>query len=462
MNKLPIRVRLYVFTILLTAGVLWHFAPGNIPLIPLAALVLTFAIVEAFPVVREAGQEYVTLSGTIACLASAMYGPKLGMTTAIVGVLLASIWLRAAPIKALFNASQVGIMSIAAVTVFNLIGGNPQLDTISIILPFLAMYLAYWLTNTVLISVLFSLIERKSFWVFLRNEIRGFYLQQGLMMVINCTVLASYHAFGLWAMILLVVVLLLVRYAMAAYDHARSFYIRIIQLLTGVMEAQDRFTHGHSERVAHYAMAVGQSLRLPDAQLDLLRTAALLHDVGKMKIPREVLHKPSRLTDEEFDLVKEHPVIGAEWVGKLDPRGNLAKTIRHHHERWDGKGYPDGISGHDIPDLARIITVVDAFDAMTSDRPYRSSMSPERALAILRENAGTQFDPRVVNAFLAVADEAIRTVPQPSLAMAQAQAAVEDAAAAAAEEEGAARQSDKRERTAISPPGPAGQAAGRV
>lgn len=461
MTTLPKRVLAYISLVIAAGAISWLVAPGSIHWVPLIAFVLAYAVVEAFPVLKS-DQEFISISGTVACLAVLAIEPKSGIAAAVVGSILAGRFLKIQWVKSLYNAAQCAVQLFVAWQLYVMIGGDQSQDTLRVLGPFLIMYAGFWFANVLLISGLFSLLQRKSFLTFVRQEFRGFYLQQGLMMVINCTVLASYHAFGLWALLLLVVVLLLVRYAMAAYDHARSFYIRIIQLLTGVMEAQDRFTHGHSERVAHYALAVGQTLRLPEAQLDLLRTAALLHDVGKMKIPREILHKVTPLTDDEFDQIKEHPVIGAEWVGKLDPRGQLAKTIRHHHERWDGKGYPDGLAGHEIPELSRIIAVVDAFDAMTSDRPYRSSMSTEKALSILRSNAGTQFDPRVVNAFLACAEDAVRDVPQPSLGLGQSQDELQAEQAAAAAKQDSSEPTSVKKRRATKKAESSDQAAGRV
>jgi HD-GYP domain-containing protein (c-di-GMP phosphodiesterase class II) len=136
-----------------------------------------------------------------------------------------------------------------------------------------------------------------------------------------------------------------------------------------------------------------------------LRVAALLHDIGKIGIPDSALNKPARLTSAEFLMVKAHPVITAQIVGKIEALAHLVPIIRHHHERWDGTGYPDGLKGDDIPLLARILAVADGFEAMTSERPYRRARSEEEALAELKKCAGSQWDPKVVEAFLQMLEE---------------------------------------------------------
>ena len=164
----------------------------------------------------------------------------------------------------------------------------------------------------------------------------------------------------------------------------------------------------HSETVARYAAGIAQRLGWGGADLAYLRVAAMLHDVGKVSLPDQILRKPGPLDDREYEEVKQHPVVGAEFVNRVEGLSPIAVWVRHSHEHFDGSGYPDGLAGNDIPLASRILLVADAFDAMTSDRPYRPAISFEEALAELQRNAGRQFDPRCVAAFeemLAVGDE---------------------------------------------------------
>ncbi len=168
------------------------------------------------------------------------------------------------------------------------------------------------------------------------------------------------------------------------------------------VEEKDEATQGHCSRIERLALHTGERLGLTGDQLITLSYAAYLHDVGKVKVPDDILNKPDSLTDEEWKEMRKHPDYGAEMLKEKEFLREAAEVVRAHHERYDGTGYPRGLQGEEIPIEARIIAVVDAYDAMTSDRPYRPAMSKEEALEELKKNAGTQFDPRVVNAFLLV------------------------------------------------------------
>jgi putative nucleotidyltransferase with HDIG domain len=183
----------------------------------------------------------------------------------------------------------------------------------------------------------------------------------------------------------------------ADLDPARK--AALLERLSGALESRDLFTHGHSRRVTRHAYRIARQLGLSAPDAARIRTAAALHDVGKIETPREVLNKPERLTDEEFRVIQRHPVDGARLVEDLGD-DELTAIVRHHHERLDGGGYPDGLVGGAIPLGARVIAVADTFDALTSNRPYRTGCRHKKALDILRAEAGTQLDPDVVAAFL--------------------------------------------------------------
>ncbi len=173
---------------------------------------------------------------------------------------------------------------------------------------------------------------------------------------------------------------------------------KLLEQLVAAMETRDPYLHGHSRRVARYSWMIARGMGLPHADVARIRTAAAIHDVGKIKTPTAILHKPGRLTDEEYEVIKKHPGDGAQMVGVLrDPE--LTAMVRHHHERLDGTGYPDGQSGQEIPLGARIIAVADTFDAITSERPYRRASPHKKAIDILKVEAGTRLDPDVVRAF---------------------------------------------------------------
>jgi HD-GYP domain-containing protein (c-di-GMP phosphodiesterase class II) len=178
--------------------------------------------------------------------------------------------------------------------------------------------------------------------------------------------------------------------------------LQIIIGLAEALETRDAYTRGHSDRAVEFAGAVSQELGLTLEQADGLQYAAILHDIGKIGIPDNILNKPGKLTEEEFALMKTHPVKGANILSKIPFLARMAPMVRHHHERWDGTGYPDGIAGEDIPIESRIVAVLDSYDAMTSDRIYRKAPGIEYAQDELRRCAGTKYDSRVVAAFLKV------------------------------------------------------------
>ena len=187
-----------------------------------------------------------------------------------------------------------------------------------------------------------------------------------------------------------------------SYKELKGLYNGLIFSLVYAIDAKSPWTKGHSERVTNYAIAIAKKIGLEEKDIETLNTAALLHDVGKIGTYDVILDKPGKLTAEEFALVKMHPAKGEEILKPISQLKNVLPVIRHHHENMDGKGYPDGLKGDEIPFLSRIIHVADSFDAMTADRPYRPAPSMEYAVSELKKYRGIQFDPEAVDAFLKV------------------------------------------------------------
>jgi putative nucleotidyltransferase with HDIG domain len=179
-------------------------------------------------------------------------------------------------------------------------------------------------------------------------------------------------------------------------------YLDTIRALASAIDAKDPYTRGHSERVAALGIEIGRELRLDEATLRVLEFAGVLHDVGKIGVPEQVLRKPGRLTPEEMTLIRSHAVVGGEIVEGVEFLRAVEPAIRHHHERWDGKGYPDGLAGETIPLVARIINAADTWDACTSERPYQRAYSAPEVVAILGQLRGAQIDPAVHDAILRV------------------------------------------------------------
>jgi len=184
------------------------------------------------------------------------------------------------------------------------------------------------------------------------------------------------------------------------FKNLQRAYIDTLSALTSAIDAKDSYTRGHSERVTELSIRLAQYCGVAAEEVEKIKLGGLLHDIGKIGIPEGILNKPGRLDEHEFEIIKSHPDLGVRIMGKVEFLESIVPIISFHHERYDGKGYPDGLIGEDIPILARIVSVVDTFDAMTTDRPYRKAMTTEAALAEIERCAGTQFDPEIAAHFV--------------------------------------------------------------
>jgi putative two-component system response regulator len=187
----------------------------------------------------------------------------------------------------------------------------------------------------------------------------------------------------------------------------RQQYLNSIKSLALALEARDSYTQGHSLRVTQYSLSVAEHLSLPKYKKKQLHLAGLLHDIGKIGVKKEVLNKPDKLTPEQYEQIKTHPLLAIKILRPVITDEDILEMIRHHHESWDGKGYPDGIKGEEISLGARIMQVCDTFDAITSDRPYRKARPKEIAFEELIRCSGSQFDPYIVRTFLKISEETL-------------------------------------------------------
>ncbi|NHC39882.1 HD-GYP domain-containing protein [Bacillus sp. MM2020_1] len=250
------------------------------------------------------------------------------------------------------------------------------------------------------------------FWLLLSP----IFVSKPFMIVVSVGLIFKYIAVGLLikAPVVFIGILLVSTLSILAFVLLSRFqaYVNAIktsydQQLTGIvkgviatLELKDPYTRGHSERVASYALELAKvTAKYSEEDLKAFNFACLLHDIGKIHIPDHILMKPSKLTIEEYEIIKSHTTVGAEAVSKVVGLNSSIEVIRSHHERWDGKGYPDQLKGEDIPFLARVAAIADAFDAMTSNRSYRNALSVEEAFQRILEGKGTQFDPELVNLF---------------------------------------------------------------
>lgn len=237
----------------------------------------------------------------------------------------------------------------------------------------------------------------KEIW---RVHFRWMSLNFWTMLPIGYLMAAVYNTAGIWPEFLFLIPLGLSRWIFGVFHIVRQFYQNTVQVLMAAMDAKDPYTRGHSQRVARYARLLATYMKLPEDEVEEIERAAALHDIGKLAVPEPILNKPGRLSPDEVLVVQRHPLLGGAILNQIAGIGWARDWILHHHERWDGQGYPHRLAGTGIPLASRIIAVVDAYDAMTSDRPYRQAMSHEAACRELARAAGHQLDPTVVQAFL--------------------------------------------------------------
>ncbi|MCX8029922.1 MAG: HD-GYP domain-containing protein, partial [Brevinematales bacterium] len=186
---------------------------------------------------------------------------------------------------------------------------------------------------------------------------------------------------------------------------SKSKYTETVKVLMTALEMRDKYTEGHSRNVAKIVRAIGEELNYSDSHIEELELAAYLHDIGKIGIPDSILNKPEKLTEDEYKQIKSHTVIGYDIVKGIKDLGKIPELVRHHHERYDGKGYPDGKKGDELDIDVYILQLADSVDAMSTDRIYRKALSPEQIKAELIKNRGLQFHPKIVDIYLKICDK---------------------------------------------------------
>lgn len=313
--------------------------------------------------------------------------------------------------KRYFNGSAYAISALAGGTAnsfLSQLAPEPAFVGLSV-LGILGTFSGYVFFNLMIYSKLFALLQGRPFRKVIREQIwciNNF----AAIAPIGILMVFSYSTYGWFFASLIFGPLLLARYSFTLYMDMKKMYFETIRTLSNALDAKDEYTNGHSHRVAEFSVMIAERMQLSIKDVETIKTAALLHDIGKIGIKDEVLNKQGKLDFKEFYEVQQHPEIGANILKDVAALQRVSTIIRFHHERYDGNGYPDSISGEAIPVESSIIAVADAYDAMTSDRSYRKAMSHEAALEIIRSASGTQFRPDVVNAFMSLEMNAVLEV----------------------------------------------------
>jgi putative nucleotidyltransferase with HDIG domain len=374
----------------------------------------------------------VSVSEAFGFAAVMLFGPHVGVVTlALEGVRISFKWKMNAE-QTVFNFANLGLSMGAAACAFFLISGgvlyHQSQPTLIVLVSLAFMTATYFAVNSGLTAAIVALSTRR--------PLRSVWLQHYWPLIPSYIASASVSLLLVLAFreVQLLAIALILPLLLVCYLTVRSSYGRVedaqlhvaklnrllfstVETLATAIDAKDEVTHDHVRRVQQGALALARELGVTDADaLKAIEAGALLHDTGKIAVPEHILNKPGKLTPSEFEKMKRHAPIGAQILSSIEFPYPVVPIVRHHHENWNGTGYPDGLKGEDIPLGARILSVVDCFDALTSDRPYRKRMTDADAIKILVERRGTMYDPAVVDVFVAAYQRIMppaATVPHP-------------------------------------------------
>ncbi|WP_273327203.1 HD-GYP domain-containing protein [Vallitalea guaymasensis] len=307
--------------------------------------------------------------------------------------------------RTMFNISQVVVViGIAGEILYGVLGYTKgTLNTLSELVPVvLIIILICEILNSFLVAIMINLMHGKNILETFVNNLKGIVPSLLGIGALGIIMALADMRYGKGVVVLFFAPLLVARYSFKLYFESQSMAMETIHALNDALEVKDAYTGGHATRVQEYAVKLAKASGMKKKEVEMIRTAALLHDIGKIGIPDFILNKKGKLTKEEYDIIKEHPVMGARILSNVDSLKEISNIIRHHHEKYDGTGYPDALKGADIPIESAILAIADSFDAMTTDRPYKRAMASLEALDELKVNKGTQFNPLLVDQFIKV------------------------------------------------------------
>jgi len=315
----------------------------------------------------------------------------------------------------IFNVSQL-VVTVAAIGLifFRLAGRSLSPELGGDYLWAMLAFLCYAVINIGLVTTVVSFTEGKRFLYRFGTYVRDFVVQYAVLGVL-ALLLAVLYTLSVWHMLLAIVPLFLVHLSFRSYQRLRTEARRTFENISRLLDERDHYTAVHSTDVAELAVKIAEEMKLPQGEIERVEIAARVHDIGKVAIPDSILLKPGPLTDDEWEIMKRHPVVSAELIGGLEIYAQVADAVRHEHERWDGSGYPDGLRGEAIPLISRVIAAADIHNALSTDRPYRSAFSQDETVEMIRQMRGVDVDPAVADALLRVVGErVVEPVKEPS------------------------------------------------
>ena len=401
----PHAFRMYLATVVLGAVALAVLAlpAAGAPQWPAMAVVLAFLALSEWSSVQLPGGGYGTPSTILDLPALIILGPLYAALLDVTSTVLVQGVLRRKPaVRVAHNAAIFTLTYFAAGAAYVAAGGRfGAMRLPGDIGALMIAGLVYFACNSLFVSTVIGLTAGPNPWrVWQRNFLAGI-LHHLSFITLGALVAVTYFGVGVWGLVLCAIPYMVARHSFRLYVEIRSDLKDFVRALSEVLEEVDPYTRHHSVRVAEYAVRIARGMKLKEREVEEIEYAALVHDLGKIGPQHQhILQKPSPLTFEEQRTLRSHPGAGADIVQRVRALRRSAEIVRSHHERPDGRGYPFGLRSADVPLGARILNVADAFDAMTSDRPYRRALSIDAALRELGRGAGTQFDPGVVDCLM--------------------------------------------------------------
>ncbi len=339
-----------------------------------------------------------------------LYGVWVGVWAAVIESLIIAFLVRFNPLKAIINIGQL-LMTIWAVAFLK--DWIESFETVSPIISDLFLAVVYWFVNLTLCGLGISYFHQMTWARTVKMMAKGFTSTYLLLLILAGVGSRLVELYGPLTLIPMMIAFITISYVFHHYydnlqrlqqkvEEVKSFNHNFLTTMAASIDARDRYTSGHSQRVAYWGREIARDIGLTERKVEDVYIGGILHDIGKIGIEDEILNKKGKLTPEEYDKIKQHTVIGYEIILQAGMFNELLPAIRSHHERIDGRGYPDGLAGDEIPLMARILAISDAFDAMVADRPYRKGLPVEEALQEIRRGSGTQFDPILAEHFIRI------------------------------------------------------------
>jgi putative nucleotidyltransferase with HDIG domain len=420
MRKLPRTMKIYLAAVYILTVVTFlllrnyeYMEWNRASLLNLAFFSLLIAMTESFTV----SFKNISFSTTFAMELAAylLFGPLVAILAVILGFTMRAVKYPDGKYRHIFNTPLYGTIFNFCVLiqpimvgnyVYRKMGGSFMFD--SILMNFIQVVVFGFVcfgVNMLLISILMAITTKKNLIYIIISNIKLGLLNFIIMVPFGIGLTYVYNQLSYSGVLLLLFPIMLVKFTFSLYIDAKTQYIQTVDSLMRAVEARDKYTEGHSQRVAKIVEMIAREMKLSEFKIEMLNIASMMHDVGKIGVDDSILNKPGKLTEEEFNAIKKHPEIGYNILKDVKNLENVIDLVRHHHERYDGRGYPDGKNKDELSMDVFIIQLADAIDAMATDRPYRKALTEKDIMFEIHKYSGSQFHPDVVEAYINAIDK---------------------------------------------------------